>query len=1195
MKRIAAIFPLMLRFAGAVALAAVIWFGGPLLAFGTWRPLEPAWSRIALVALLLMLWLGRRLLAALKTKAENGRLFESLKGRSTRSTSEAESQELMIVRERFEKAVALLKATRLGSSDKPSWRERLQGSRRYVYQLPWYLFLGAPGAGKTTALLNAGLRFPFAGELGNAPVKGVAGTRHCDWWFTDRAVLIDTAGRYTTQDSEAASDSREWLEFIGSLRRFRPRQPINGVLVTLSIADLLGATSSELSRQAAAVSARLSELTAALGHAFPVYVLVTKADLIAGFSEFFDGLTREQREQVWGTTFEWNENGRAADASDLESRIDGLVARLVEQTPDRLEAERDPIRRAAIFQFPYQLAALKPALVQFFQAALAHDPSAGRRLLVRGVYLTSGTQEGNPIDRIMGALGRQFGVPQRFVEPSRASGRAYFLNGLMTRVIFPEAGLAGTNRKWERRRAMAGWTAAVAATVVGALAIAGWTASYFANRAYVMEVGQRADALRDALAAGSPQRDLRSLLALYASVRELPRTASVDPAAPALHQGLGLFQGNKLQEAADQAYRRILGQTLGTALSTRLATVLRSADATPELRYETLKTYLMLHQPAHRRNEAIKAWLSFDLEANPVEGIGPAERQQLLEHLDAMLADRSYEDTLAPDGGLVTQAQEFLAATPFPKRVYERLKRQGIGKGFPAFRFDAAGGTSASVVFARRSGSPLSDGMPGLYTYDAYHKGFAPALESVVADLAREETWVLGISDSVNARRAADPAARAGLVDEVKRLYLQDYAARWEALLGDLTLASSSSLTQTLDMARVLSGPDSPLPRLLRAISREVTLAAPPAEAGTPGIAARASEAMRGLQRQLEALGGSDAKPAVRQTATIESIVDDRFAALRRFVQAPSEGVAAPVDQSVALLGEVYQFLIAVDNAVKAGLAPPRSELPARVRAESARMPQPVKELVSDLAANGEQQALGATRANLSQDLNASVTEVCLRLIRGRYPFKTDSPIDVTPDDFARLFGPGGVMDAFFREKLAAIVDTTVRPWRFKRIGDATMGGGASLVEFQRAAEIRKVFFAGAGSLPSLRITLKPVDMDPSILQFLLDVDGQQLRYAHGPAVPQRVEWPGPKGTGQVRVQVSPPGPSGTSGFAVEGPWALMRLFDRARIEPSPQTERFRATLAVEGRSIVLDVTASSVQNPLRLSELREFRCPSRL
>ncbi len=34
----------------------------------------------------------------------------------------------------------------------------------------------------------------------------------------------------------------------------------------------------------------------------PVYVLFTKADLVAGFVEFFDSLGKEEREQVWGVT-----------------------------------------------------------------------------------------------------------------------------------------------------------------------------------------------------------------------------------------------------------------------------------------------------------------------------------------------------------------------------------------------------------------------------------------------------------------------------------------------------------------------------------------------------------------------------------------------------------------------------------------------------------------------------------------------------------------------------------------------------------------------------------------------------------------------------------------------------------------------------------------------------------------------------
>ena len=125
-------------------------------------------------------------------------------------------------------------------------------------------------------------------------MAGVGGTRQCDWWFTDQAVFIDTAGRYTTQDSHAASDAREWQTFLQLLRRYRPVQPINGVIVTVSVPDLLQG-GAELEQQAVAVDRRLQELRERLGQPFPVYLLVTKADLLAGFVEFFDPLDARER------------------------------------------------------------------------------------------------------------------------------------------------------------------------------------------------------------------------------------------------------------------------------------------------------------------------------------------------------------------------------------------------------------------------------------------------------------------------------------------------------------------------------------------------------------------------------------------------------------------------------------------------------------------------------------------------------------------------------------------------------------------------------------------------------------------------------------------------------------------------------------------------------------------------------------
>jgi len=181
-----------------------------------------------------------------------------------------------------------------------------------------------------------------------------------------------------------------------------------------------------------------------------------------------------------------------------------------------------------------------------------------------------------------------------------------------------------------------------------------------------------------------------------------------------------------------------------------------------------------------------------------------------------------------------------------------------------------------------------------------------------------------------------------------------------------------------------------------------------------------------------------------------------------------------------------------------------------------------------------------------------------------------------------------------FQQKLAPYVDTSSRPWRFRPVEGTPLGGDAgTLPQFQRAAAIRETLFPG-GNTPSLRLDFKPVEMDPSISQFILDVDGQIVRYAHGPQLPMSVQWPGPRGSQQVRVQMSPPSASG-SGPVTDGPWALFRMFDRVRIDPGNAPERFRATFEVDGRKAVFDVTTSSVRNPFKLRELNEFNCPTGL
>jgi type VI secretion system protein ImpL len=347
------------------------------------------------------------------------------------ATDERVAKELETLRTRFQQATAQLQKARFASA---------AGTPRTVEELPWYVMIGAPGSGKTTALLNSGLRLPLYDTDGSISVPGVGGTRNCHWWFSDEAVLLDTAGRYTTQDSDRKADAAAWHGFLALLKQFRPQRPLNGALVTASVLDLMLWSKAERARFAAHVRMRLSEMYAALDQRFPVYVLVTKTDLLAGFVEFFGDMDAHARTQVWGTTFDHEidpaliEAPYAGDFAALEQRLGAeMLARLYE--------ERDLQRRAAIYRFPQQFHAIGALVGEFLAQAFGTQVNH-RPLQLRGVYFTSGTQEGNPIDRVLAALVRSFGLERRAAVVGRSSGKSYFITRLLREVVFPEAGLA---------------------------------------------------------------------------------------------------------------------------------------------------------------------------------------------------------------------------------------------------------------------------------------------------------------------------------------------------------------------------------------------------------------------------------------------------------------------------------------------------------------------------------------------------------------------------------------------------------------------------------------------------------------------------------------------------------------------------------------------------------------------------------
>src|SRR5215471_18547273 len=287
----------------------------------------------------------------------------------------------------FAKAIRALKSSRLARRGKDA-----------LGALPWYVIIGPPGAGKSTALKNSGLQFPYLSARGGG-VCGVGGTRNCDWWLTNEAIILDTAGRYATEDD----DQEEWFAFLEMLKRNRARRPINGVLVAVNVADLGGATEEEVGDLAKRIRDRVDEVMSHLHVVVPVYLLCTKCDLVPGFTETWNELKKNERGQIWGFTFPLeSETPEPGDA--FAEKFDELLRVVELRSLSRMAAERRLDVRQHVYEFPQQMEALRINLTEFVSQAFAANVYQETPIL-RGVYFTSGTQEGRPIDRVMRKMG----------------------------------------------------------------------------------------------------------------------------------------------------------------------------------------------------------------------------------------------------------------------------------------------------------------------------------------------------------------------------------------------------------------------------------------------------------------------------------------------------------------------------------------------------------------------------------------------------------------------------------------------------------------------------------------------------------------------------------------------------------------------------------------------------------------------
>jgi type VI secretion system protein ImpL len=1135
---------------GLLLIAAFIWWAGPYFSFADYQPLGTVTARLVMIALVVGLWAGSFAWKQYKARRTSGKLAAAVVAQDVGRPQEG--ADARALRERFEEAVATLN----------------QGRGQSIYELPWYVIIGAPGSGKTTALLNSGLNFPLAQRFGKEALRGVGGTRNCDWWFTDRAVLLDTAGRYTTQDSDQGADSAGWSAFLALVKKYRNRRPLNGVIVAVSASDLMTHTAGERESHVAAVRRRLDEINRELRVKLPVYVLVTKTDLVAGFTEYFDDLTHEGRAQVWGVTFPLDQTTAGKAGELYPAEFDALVSQLNARLFGRLEEAREPKRRAAIFGFPQQLAGLKDSLASFVRDVFANT-RFDQQSWLRGVYFTSGTQEGTPIDRLLGALGRTYAMPTPAA--STGKGKSYFIERLLREVMFEESGLAGVNRRLELQKAAAQIGLYAAMVLIAIFGVIAFAVSYNRNKSYVAEVATAVSELERTPSVNSTT-PLEQAVPRLNAVVNVVNVADRHREDVPLMMRWGLYQGRALGNAARDAYVRELDGTLLPKVGEVMQRRLIAYTAEPDKLYEYLKAYLMLGTPEHLDKAQLAVMT--DVEWQTAYPDQPDIREALSLHWRNLLRYEEALRALPLNDQLVAQARNAIQQASVPRLMYSRLKLKYAGDQ-RGVRLDVVAGLGAERVLTRKDGKALSDPVPALYTPEVFKEVSGLGTAELASEFA-QDAWVFGDNSTT--------LQSARVVYDVIEIYEQDYIRAWDEVLKGVQIAPFANLAQASEILGILAAPNSPLRGYLVAVDQNTFLLKPPDPNAKPGVAEKAEQAVKA---RLDKLLGSAQRAANADKPG--ALVTRHFDPIHKLVAGgPGQ---APIDRVLAQLGQLQTQIASVGGNV--GQTSPLEALSRAgggeslkaLQREAALLPQPIGAVVSQIGGRSEQLAIGQARGELENRYRVQVLNECSSILTGRYPFDPRSTIDVPLADFGRLFGASGVFDTFFKENLAPLVDTSRIPWRWR---PGTSGPPSMLRQFEAAQRIRDQFFPPGNQLPQVRFNVTTSFLDAASSRFLLELDGQSIEYRHGPERSTPAVWPGPA------PGISAYSFEGRSGDrpnqAFQGPWAWFRLLDAGQLQPATDV-RYTLSLQAGTHQSRVTVEATSIRNPFLKSDLRQFRC----
>ena len=1066
----------------------------------------------------------------------------------------AQTLEIESMQAKMDESLNKLKTSSLGYSGNSA-----------LYALPWFLIIGSSGVGKSTLLRHSGLNFPLStGE--SADVKGVAGTRNCDWWFADKAVILDTAGRYTND-----VDQKEWRTFLKLCSSYRKQDSFNGIILAISVEEIIEQNSSNLKEYVERLRQRLLEIVNDLGYIIPIYVVFTKCDLCEGFVDFFGNISKENRDQVWGVYLgEESKFGVATYREGFKSLNEQLNNNLI----NNIATKNDIKNKLKLLRFSDNFKRMLVSLEEFLDDLfMTNNYQEG--LLFNGIYFTSGMKQLN------NAKKNNRDSESRYYneKPKEEDTNGFFINDFFSKVLFENVPRLKLSARSVKNNSYKNIAFACISTVLIII--------FMANMYDVLD--DNVDLLRQGeekvfIASESKfhldtQAGYQQLDSIYTHYENLLAYEGNKP----ISWSFGTYKGNKQKEIYEEIidewiYNEVFIEVISSMIS-ELNSVYNQWNTQSDLwrtenyhyYYDLLKSYsiiignnkLLSNQEYMYRillpfwNDILKkrSWSSNIM----IGGDSSLSSRLLKQSLKYLSKESMHKDKLLNnikiDVNDLHQMQQQLRPPKDADQLYEMLKRQWLAYKYP-YGVRELLIESNDILYTDQT-------VPYAYTRDGWNNQIKKEI-STWARKVYEGDWVLNDNSNLSSEKIDESDDISLMVQTLRGYYFADYSDIWLDWVASIKIKSFNSIQDASNKLNLLAQNPGPLTSLMSEVYNQIT----PSEYDVLN-SNLTSKFKTGLNNQAKKLAiGSDGLSGSIDKYNLVSELELPFNGLIRFTESSdSIDISELMHQYLILLREIQVELSQVasssnpekDSSVlaehilsnngKSELYKSYLNIQLILRGLDSKTMASLEPLLLAPIHHSWETILNSTEKYLNKEWNNIVYSAYENELQGRFPLYSKG-VDASLEDFVRFFQPKtGAMVRFKDNVLEPYVDFNsynnsfvAKSWLGRSI-NFSKGFRQSIQKSELITE--SLFESHTGQL-GMSFSMYPIS-NPDLAEMTFESNDDAYRYTHGPHIWEDFNWPGKMGqVGAKIIIMKPYTPS--KQYVESGVWGLFRLLNQGDV-----------------------------------------------